>query len=92
MPTVCLERVGTSPPVFESLDVPVDEKARRVRFFGSQQGQVQELVGVEDKVQGFRQIMAQYSDRAWEFDDQELRAVRVWKILIERMTCKQSGG
>jgi nitroimidazol reductase NimA-like FMN-containing flavoprotein (pyridoxamine 5'-phosphate oxidase superfamily) len=53
-------------------------------------GQVQELVGAGDKVQGFRQIMAQYSDRVWEFDAQELKAVRVWKILIERVSCKRS--
>jgi hypothetical protein len=39
-----------------------------------------------------RQIVAQYSHREWEFGDQALRAVRVWKILIERMACKRSDG
>ena len=55
-------------------------------------GQAQELVDKDDKAQGLRQIVAQYSDRAWEFGDEALRAVRVWKIAIERMTCKRSDG
>ena len=54
-------------------------------------GRVQELVGKVEKTEGLRQIVAQYSDREWEFGDEALRTVRVWKIAIERMTCKRSG-
>jgi nitroimidazol reductase NimA-like FMN-containing flavoprotein (pyridoxamine 5'-phosphate oxidase superfamily) len=55
-------------------------------------GRVEELAGQEEKTEGLRQIVAQYSDRAWEFGDEALRTVRVWKIDIEEMTAKQSGG
>ena len=54
------------------------------------QGRIHELVAVREKTEGLNQIMAQYSDRKWEFGPDRLDAIRVWRIEIETMTGKQS--
>jgi nitroimidazol reductase NimA-like FMN-containing flavoprotein (pyridoxamine 5'-phosphate oxidase superfamily) len=53
-------------------------------------GHIYELVDLRDKAKGLKQVMAQYSDRAWEFGPERLATIRVWKIEIEAMTGKQS--
>jgi nitroimidazol reductase NimA-like FMN-containing flavoprotein (pyridoxamine 5'-phosphate oxidase superfamily) len=53
-------------------------------------GDIHELRATEEKAAGLKQIMAQYSDRAWAFDGKDLDRVRVWKIIIETMSGKQS--
>ena len=53
-------------------------------------GTVEELVLQEDKVKGLHCIMAQYSDKAWDFSTIPLNGLTVWKITIESMTGKQS--
>ncbi len=53
-------------------------------------GRVHELSSPEDKIRGLTQIMAQYSDKEWNFDTIPLKGFRVWKIIIESITGKQS--
>jgi len=53
-------------------------------------GSVAEIVSDEDKIRGLQCIMAQYSNRKWDFDNIPLTGVAVWKITIESMTGKQS--
>jgi nitroimidazol reductase NimA-like FMN-containing flavoprotein (pyridoxamine 5'-phosphate oxidase superfamily) len=53
-------------------------------------GRIHELVARPEKTEGLNQIMAQYSGREWEYGQDRLNAIRVWKIEIESMTGKQS--
>ena len=53
-------------------------------------GKVEELTSPEDKIQGLRHIVAQYSDKKWNFDKLPLTGLRVWAINIDSMTGKQS--
>ncbi|MFT5698135.1 MAG: nitroimidazol reductase NimA-like FMN-containing flavoprotein [Desulforhopalus sp.] len=53
-------------------------------------GQVDELLGEEEKIEGLQYIMKQYSEKTWDFAGIPLHGVSVCKITIESMTGKQS--
>ena len=53
-------------------------------------GCVEELSNDEAKGIGLSHIMAQYSDKKWDFETIPLHGLRVFKIIIESMTAKQS--
>lgn len=53
-------------------------------------GYAEELSNDEDKGIGLSHIMAQYSDKKWDFATIPLNRLRVFKIIIESMTAKQS--
>ena len=54
-------------------------------------GAVEELTEDADKLRGLQLIMEHYSGRGdWEFQDQHLQNVRVWRIRIEQVSGKQS--
>ena len=49
------------------------------------------IEGLEEKRQALGVIMAQYSDKTFEFPEKMVNATAVIKVEIERMTGKQSG-
>lgn len=53
-------------------------------------GTAEELSTDEDKIIGLSHIMAQYSDKKWNFETIPLNGLRVFKIIIESLTAKQS--
>jgi uncharacterized protein len=53
-------------------------------------GTVEEILEPAAKRDGLNWIMRQYSGQSWEFRDQAVAPVRVWRIQIERMTGKRS--
>jgi len=53
-------------------------------------GTVRELADPEEKADGLRRIMKQYSEKEWTFTAVSLEAISVWKVEIESMTGKQS--
>ena len=53
-------------------------------------GTVRELTDLPEKAAGLNQMMTHYSGRAWPFTPDDLGAIRVWRIAIERLTGKQS--
>lgn len=53
-------------------------------------GNAEELAKDQDKVFGLSQIMAQYSDKKWDLGNIPLNNLKVYKIIIESMTAKQS--
>lgn len=53
-------------------------------------GTAEELTATSGKQEALGCIMKQYSDAAWEFSENELKAVSVWKINIEELTGKQA--
>jgi len=53
-------------------------------------GTVRELTDLPEKTAGLNQMMTHYSGRAWPFTRDDLGAIRVWRIAIERLTGKQS--
>lgn len=54
-------------------------------------GKAKFLQGVDEKRDALGVIMAQYSDREFEFPENKVNATAVIKVEIERMTGKQSG-
>ena len=53
-------------------------------------GTVQELQSDEDKEEGLKHIMQQYSDREWQFDPGAVSGTRVWKIVISSISGKRA--
>ncbi|MFA7384203.1 MAG: pyridoxamine 5'-phosphate oxidase family protein [Desulfurivibrionaceae bacterium] len=54
-------------------------------------GAVEELVEDVDRAWGLQLVMEHYSERGnWEFQEQHLRHVRVWRIRIKEVSGKQS--
>ena len=49
------------------------------------------IEGPEEKKDALGIIMAQYSDRQFQFPEKEVNATAVFKVEIESMTGKQSG-
>ena len=53
-------------------------------------GTVSELVGIEDKTEGLLQVMRQYGPEEWSFTRESMDRIRVWKVVIDSITGKQS--
>lgn len=54
-------------------------------------GTVEELIEDADRTRGLQLVMQHYSGRGdWEFQEQHLQNVRVWRICIEQLSGKQS--
>lgn len=53
-------------------------------------GTVQELTDPGEISSAMKLVMQQYSDNDWTFSPESLAAIKVWKLLIESMTGKQS--
>jgi nitroimidazol reductase NimA-like FMN-containing flavoprotein (pyridoxamine 5'-phosphate oxidase superfamily) len=53
-------------------------------------GTVEEITDFHHKAYAFGQIMKHYSNREWDFNEQLLEKIRIWRISIERITGKQS--
>jgi len=51
-------------------------------------GTIQEVIQPAEKIFALNQIMNHYSGREWDFDEDILNKVRVWKILIKALTGK----
>ncbi len=49
-------------------------------------GHIEELTLKEDKIYALNQIMLQYSERKWEFEDARISAARIWKVSIDSVT------
>jgi nitroimidazol reductase NimA-like FMN-containing flavoprotein (pyridoxamine 5'-phosphate oxidase superfamily) len=53
-------------------------------------GYDQELTEIPSKIDGLNKVMRHYSGRDWTFSEENLEAIKVWRITIESLTGKQS--
>jgi nitroimidazol reductase NimA-like FMN-containing flavoprotein (pyridoxamine 5'-phosphate oxidase superfamily) len=53
-------------------------------------GTVEEITDSHLKPYALNQIMIKYSNREWDFDEQLLGKIRLWRISIEQITAKGS--
>lgn len=53
-------------------------------------GTIRELTDPAEIIKGLKLIMKQYSKREWNFSEENLSAIKVWKISIENISGKQS--
>lgn len=53
-------------------------------------GTVAEIASLDDKMKGLQCIMAQYSEKRWDFSAIPVTGVTVWQVTVESMTGKQS--
>ena len=53
-------------------------------------GTVEEIADPQRKVYGLNQIMLHYSGREWPFDEPSLENIRLWRLVVEQITGKQS--
>lgn len=54
-------------------------------------GEVTFIEPIEEKREAFNVMMRQYSDRSFTYSEPALRNVKVWRVKIEKMTCKSFG-
>ena len=54
-------------------------------------GKLFELLDFEGQENAINQIMQHYSGKKWEFDEKMLQSVKLWKIVIDEISGKQSG-
>lgn len=54
------------------------------------EGKIIELITENEKRKGLNEIMKHYSGKEWSFSKNSIEQVRVWKIIIEMITGKQS--
>ncbi len=53
-------------------------------------GTIRELTDPAEMISALHLIMKQYSKREWNFSEENLSAIKVWKISIESISGKQS--
>lgn len=53
-------------------------------------GVIRELTDPVEATAALQLIMGQYSERQWSFTEESIAPLRVWKIMIESVTGKQS--
>jgi uncharacterized protein len=53
-------------------------------------GNTIEITNSDHKIAALDQIMRQYSEREWKYTPEELAKIRIWSIVIESVTGKQS--
>lgn len=53
-------------------------------------GNIFELESIEDRKNGLKQIMSQYSGKEWDLGEEKLGGIRVWKVIIRSITGKRS--
>jgi uncharacterized protein len=53
-------------------------------------GKVEEITASHLKPHALNQIMKKYSNREWDFDEQLLEKIRLWRLAIEQITAKGS--
>jgi uncharacterized protein len=53
-------------------------------------GKVEEITASHLKPYALNQIMKKYSNREWDFDEQLLEKIRLWRLAIEQITAKGS--
>ena len=54
-------------------------------------GQVEFIEDLEEKRNALHIIMAQYSDKEFEYSDPAIRNVKIWKIPIQSMSAREYG-
>lgn len=54
-------------------------------------GQVTFVEDMEQKREALDILMANYSDKAFKYSDPAVRNVKVWKIAVDHITCKEFG-
>lgn len=54
------------------------------------EGEISEIIDLEEKRSALNHIMAHYSDREWEMPSQTFSGTRVWKIVLENISGKSS--
>jgi len=53
-------------------------------------GRVREVTAPEEKIAALGSIMRQYSGKAWNFDAAAVGKTRIWRIVVESLTGRQS--
>lgn len=53
-------------------------------------GRIEEVTGPQRRVYALNQIMRHYSGREWGFPEPSLGKIRLWRVVIEQITGKQS--
>jgi len=53
-------------------------------------GAIEELNDLEEKTHALNEVMLQYSGKKWAFTPQMIKTVRVWKVVIDTISGKQS--
>lgn len=53
-------------------------------------GTISEIASPEERIHALSQIMVHYSGREWAFEPADLGSVKLWRLVVDRVTGKRS--
>jgi nitroimidazol reductase NimA-like FMN-containing flavoprotein (pyridoxamine 5'-phosphate oxidase superfamily) len=86
-PKVCLTFSTDHDLVFQHPEVACSYRMRSKSVIGW--GKVVYEDDFERKVEALNILMSQYSDKVFKYSDPAVRNVKIWKIELEEVTCKE---
>ncbi|MDR1879764.1 MAG: pyridoxamine 5'-phosphate oxidase family protein [Tannerellaceae bacterium] len=88
-PKVCLVFSGDYRLVYQHPEVACSYRMRSKSVIGW--GEVVFVEDMDEKVEALNILMKQYSDRTFAYSDPAVRNVKVWKVVLETVSCKEFG-
>lgn len=88
-PRVCVAFSIDNTLVYQHPDVACSYRMRSKSVIAW--GKVAFVDDAEGKVEALNQIMRQYSDKTFRYSDPAIRNVKIWKVAVEEITCKEFG-
>lgn len=88
-PKVCVAFSIDNTLVYQHPDVACSYRMRSKSVIAW--GKVAFVDDAEGKVEVLNHIMRQYSDKTFRYSDPAIRNVKIWKVAVEEITCKEFG-
>ena len=88
-PKVCVAFSIDNTLVYQHPDVACSYRMRSKSVIAW--GKVAFVDDAEGKVEALTHIMRQYSDKTFRYSDPAIRNVKIWKVAVEEITCKEFG-
>lgn len=88
-PKVCISFCSDIQLVYQHPEVACSYSMRSKSVVGW--GSVVFETDYDEKVKALQLIMKQYADRAFEFNRPAVQNVKIWKVELEKVSCKEFG-
>ncbi|MDR1980554.1 MAG: pyridoxamine 5'-phosphate oxidase family protein [Tannerellaceae bacterium] len=88
-PKVCIVFGGDYRLVYQHPEVACSYRMRSKSVIGW--GEVVFVEDTDKKVEALNILMKQYSDRTFGYSDPAVKNVKVWKVVLETVSCKEFG-
>ena len=88
-PNICVTFCTVDKLVFQHSEVACSYRMKSASVMAF--GKVSFIVDIEEKRNALNIIMKHYSDKKFEYSDPAIRNVKIWKVPIDTMSCKEFG-